>query len=104
MPSFPRKREPSVFVPAFAFESGKSLGSRFRGNDAREAITLPTPTPTPTSIPTPDTRLPTPDHAHYPPRSPPAHHRAPRDLPRRNGRPDALGHAWRSLAGDDRGD
>src|SRR3546814_780925 len=29
------------------------------------------------------------NHAHHPPRSPPAHHRAPRDLPRRNGRPHA---------------
>jgi hypothetical protein len=47
---------------------------------------------------------PGPNHAHHPPGSPAAHHRAPRDLPRRDARADAPDHARRGVAGDDRGD
>src|SRR3546814_9737941 len=53
-------------------------------------------TPAPISKPpAPSPLPPIPDHphAHHPPRSPPAHHRTPRDLPRRDGRPDAPGRS-----------
>src|SRR5690606_2171886 len=45
-----------------------------------------------------------PRHAHHPPGSPPAHHRAPRDLRGRDVRPHAPGDAGRGLAADDRRD
>src|SRR3546814_10336579 len=74
-------------------------------DQANPELEFRTPAPNP-QPPAPSPQPPIPDHphAHHPPRSPPAHHRTPRDLPRRDGRPDAPGHARRSVAGDDRSD
>src|SRR3546814_11657691 len=49
MSSFPRKREPSAFARTGP-ESGKSLGSRFRGNDdqgrsSKSRTRVPNPSP-----------------------------------------------------------
>ena len=50
---------------------------------------------------TPKTREPRSHHAHHPAGSPAAHHRAPRDLPRRDAAPGAPDHERRDVAGDD---
>src|SRR3546814_12961665 len=80
MSSFPRKREPSAFARTGP-ESGKSLGSRFRGNDdqgrsskSRTRVPNPSPkSPAPTPPPPPPHTLPTPPppHPHKPPTPPP---------------------------------
>src|SRR3546814_13436673 len=62
MSSFPRKREPSAFARTGP-ESGKSLGSRFRGNDdqgrsSKSRTRVPNPSPK-SSAPTPQTPPPT---------------------------------------------
>src|SRR3546814_14375072 len=76
MSSFPRKREPSAFARTGP-ESGKSLGSRFRGNDdqgrsSKSRTRVPNPSPkSPTTCP------PHPPPPHPPPTTPPTHHKAP---------------------------
>src|SRR3546814_11816872 len=76
MSSFPRKREPSAFARTGP-ESGKSLGSRFRGNDdqgrsskSRTRVPKPSPqSPAPSPPPpAPKTRpTPSPSPPHNPP-------------------------------------
>src|SRR3546814_7673992 len=88
MSSFPRKREPSAFARTGP-ESGKSLGSRFRGNDdqgrsSKSRTRVPNPSPKspaprpqhpPTQpCPSPSHQPPhphTPPHTHHPQTSPP---------------------------------
>src|SRR3546814_11841173 len=79
MSSFPRKREPSAFARTGP-ESGKSLGSRFRGNDdqgrsSKSRTRVPNPSPY-----SPATHHPqTPHHHPSTPRPPPptTHHTPP---------------------------
>src|SRR3546814_9424517 len=87
MSSFPRKREPSAFARTGP-ESGKSLGSRFRGNDdqgrsskSRTRVQNPTPKP-PAPLPhPPNPKTPTAPHP-QPPHTPhPPHHQPPTHLP-----------------------
>src|SRR3546814_20595612 len=76
MSSFPRKREPSAFARTGP-ESGKSLGSRFRGNDdqgrsSKSRTRVPNPRPNST-LPTPPTTTPTHTPTHSPHHTPQAH-------------------------------
>src|SRR3546814_10919225 len=72
MSSFPRKREPSAFARTGP-ESGKSLGSRFRGNDdqgrsSKSRTRVPNPSPKfPTSPPPAPQPTPNPTHTPTPP-------------------------------------
>src|SRR3546814_5491974 len=72
MSSFPRKREPSAFARTGP-ESGKSLGSRFRGNDdqgrsSKSRTRVPNPSPKSTR---PHARPTTPQHSPPPNPQPP---------------------------------
>src|SRR3546814_4441653 len=72
MSSFPRKREPSAFARTGP-ESGKSLGSRFRGNDdqgrsSKSRTRVPNPSP---QSPTPKPQAPPPPPLTHPLPSPP---------------------------------
>src|SRR3546814_11955881 len=72
MSSFPRKREPSAFARTGP-ESGKSLGSRFRGNDDQGRSSKSrtrVPNPRPKSTP-PRPHHPTPQPHTTPPHTPP---------------------------------
>ncbi len=72
-------------------EHGHAMLQELPGAAGLSAATVPVTTATPSR-----------SHAHHPPGSPAAHHRTPRNLPRRDAAPDAPHHDRRALARDDR--